>query len=246
MSICAECGKTFSNVARHRRCNKCRRDGFSKTKPDIPCIICSVPIRQRSGATRPDTLKCVTCRQINATNNKLRKMLAEACRIPLGDRICIDCNSIFRQTNYRQKRCSTGCRSQVLALSRARNCKTCYTLLPETTGKKHRQYCGPSCQVKSPKGKKLVDNRNALKRGAYVADVYRAEIYRRDGWRCQICKLKVNPRYTGAHPKAPSLDHIIPLSLGGTHEPSNVQLAHFGCNARKGNRSANDQLLMFG
>lgn len=35
---------------------------------------------------------------------------------------------------------------------------------------------------------------------------------------------------------APTLDHIIPLAAGGTHEPSNCQCAHFSCNSAKGAR----------
>jgi 5-methylcytosine-specific restriction endonuclease McrA len=35
---------------------------------------------------------------------------------------------------------------------------------------------------------------------------------------------------------APTIDHIVPLARGGTHEPSNVQSAHFICNALKGDR----------
>jgi 5-methylcytosine-specific restriction endonuclease McrA len=35
---------------------------------------------------------------------------------------------------------------------------------------------------------------------------------------------------------SPTIDHILPLARGGTHEPSNVQAAHFGCNAAKGAR----------
>jgi len=35
------------------------------------------------------------------------------------------------------------------------------------------------------------------------------------------------------HPLSMSIDHIIPLSRGGTHEPDNVQLAHFICNSIK-------------
>ena len=31
----------------------------------------------------------------------------------------------------------------------------------------------------------------------------------------------------------PTLDHIIPLSKGGSHTWDNVQLAHMGCNAGK-------------
>jgi 5-methylcytosine-specific restriction endonuclease McrA len=33
-----------------------------------------------------------------------------------------------------------------------------------------------------------------------------------------------------------SVDHIVPLSLGGPHTLDNAQLAHLRCNAIKGNR----------
>jgi hypothetical protein len=77
------------------------------------------------------------------------------------------------------------------------------------------------------------DRRNAVKREAFVENVYRKRIYERDGWRCQLCRKKVNRNAVVPHPKAPTLDHILPLSLGGTHEPANVQLACFMCNAIK-------------
>lgn len=35
----------------------------------------------------------------------------------------------------------------------------------------------------------------------------------------------------------PSIDHIIPISKGGLHEWSNIQLAHFYCNTLKGNNT---------
>lgn len=36
--------------------------------------------------------------------------------------------------------------------------------------------------------------------------------------------------------KDKSIDHIRPLSKGGTHTWDNVQLAHLKCNIKKGNR----------
>jgi 5-methylcytosine-specific restriction endonuclease McrA len=72
------------------------------------------------------------------------------------------------------------------------------------------------------------------------------EIFERDGWRCQICGKKVNKNLRGRHPMAASLDHIVPVSKGGKHVRSNVRLAHWICNLRKGNRVANDQLLLIG
>lgn len=132
----------------------------------------------------------------------------------------------------------------------ATNCVVCDKALPTRTTTALRIYCSKACYNKSPatraRNARKQGKRRAIKLKAFVSDVNRFAIYERDGWRCQICKLKVNPRYTGTHPKAPSLDHIIPLAVGGTHQPSNVQLTHFGCNARKSSRAANDQLLLIG
>lgn len=84
------------------------------------------------------------------------------------------------------------------------------------------------------------------KREAFVANVYRQEIYERDNWRCQLCGKAVKRKAQVPDLLAPTIDHIIPLSLGGTHEPANTQLAHFGCNAKKSNRLTGDQLRLVG
>lgn len=52
------------------------------------------------------------------------------------------------------------------------------------------------------------------------------EIYLRDGGRCRHCGSSSNLQY----------DHIIPLSWGGSNDPSNIQLLCAPCNLRKGNR----------
>lgn len=87
----------------------------------------------------------------------------------------------------------------------------------------------------------------ARKREAYVSDVSPAKIYERDGWRCQLCRKQVDRTKVVPHPKAAVLDHILPLAQGGTHEPTNVQCAHFLCNSIKRDRvSEAQQLMLFG
>lgn len=62
--------------------------------------------------------------------------------------------------------------------------------------------------------------------------------------RCALCGEEVNWNDYSidedgnfiAGPSYPSMDHIVPLSQGGMHEWNNVQLAHFKCNAVKGDR----------
>lgn len=71
-----------------------------------------------------------------------------------------------------------------------------------------------------------------------------AYLMQRDGRRCGICRKPVRgKRGTG---RGPSLDHIIPLSRGGRHEPTNVQLAHLDCNLSKNCRGGGEQLLLVG
>lgn len=63
----------------------------------------------------------------------------------------------------------------------------------------------------------------------------------RDNGVCQICgKQTDDSDITNGHigRMYPTLDHIIPLSKGGSHTWDNVQLAHMHCNAGKCNRMA--------
>lgn len=73
--------------------------------------------------------------------------------------------------------------------------------------------------------------------GGWISRERRLAIYERDGWECGICSGLVD---RDADPQrsddAPSLDHILPRSLGGGDEDSNLRCAHRGCNARRGAR----------
>lgn len=66
-----------------------------------------------------------------------------------------------------------------------------------------------------------------LKAVAFVAVVRRQEIFARDAGRCGVCGQAVDVERF-------ELDHIVPISAGGTDEPANVQLAHPRCNKIKG------------
>lgn len=73
-----------------------------------------------------------------------------------------------------------------------------------------------------------------------------SEIAERDEWRCHLCGVDVDPEVSWPHPMSPSLDHVVPLSLGGPHAPENVRLAHLRCNSAKGNRGGEEQMLLSG
>lgn len=55
----------------------------------------------------------------------------------------------------------------------------------------------------------------------------------RDGFRCHLCRGRVDMRLSGMHPKGPTIDHLIPVTAGGGDDPTNVALAHRECNVRR-------------
>ena len=102
-------------------------------------------------------------------------------------------------------------------------------------------YCGATCRRRD-----AASRRRARESGAYRGDVRRADVFKRDRFTCQICGKRLAMAKVAPHPKAPSIDHIIPLAQGGTHEMLNVQAAHFGCNSGKRDGQRNDQRLLIG
>lgn len=108
-------------------------------------------------------------------------------------------------------------------------------------------YCSQRCGRRA--GSQARKERNKANRRSGPR-VYRRKIHDRDGWRCQLCGNPVRRDKRVPHPKAPTLDHIVPASLGGAWSYENLQTAHFSCNSRKGNRGhashRPDQLLLLG
>lgn len=79
------------------------------------------------------------------------------------------------------------------------------------------------------------------KRRARLAGVKRdrystASIAERDGYICSLCGERVDMDLKYPHPGSASVDHVLPLSLGGDDTLANVALACLGCNIRKSNR----------
>ncbi|HYH54013.1 MAG TPA: HNH endonuclease [Solirubrobacterales bacterium] len=105
---------------------------------------------------------------------------------------------------------------------------------------KRRQQDPDYCQNRQPhvwddQRRDGYHRRKAIKKGASTGrPVLLTEIASRDDWTCGICEGHVDHGLIWPDPLSPSLDHILPLSLGGPHDPDNVQLAHLRCNVRKG------------
>ena len=193
----------------------------------------------------------------------------------LIDRTCVNCGKSYQSTRMNDTGCcSQACvfmlrrapRSQVELYTGTdprptgppRVWPSPLAVLPPLRNRWYAGFCAdcrtpfihnmPQTNTCSDRCKARLSNsrRRAVKKSAFVEDVSRQKIYERDGWRCQLCRKPVDRTKSVPHPKAPVLDHIIPLAAGGTHEPANVQCAHFMCNSLKGDRGGGEQLLLIG
>ncbi len=109
-----------------------------------------------------------------------------------------------------------------------------------------RFYCSNKCQrrmLKAQQKKYKLIREGKISEGD---DISIEVLYKRDQGKCQRCDRKLTLSSKVPNKRAPTIDHIIPLSLGGKHEWSNVQLMGFRCNLLKGNGivSEGDQLRL--
>src|SRR6185437_11193092 len=88
--------------------------------------------------------------------------------------------------------------------------------------------------------------RRAAKYAGHVERFSSQEIYERDGWVCGICDQPVDRSRRYPDRDSASLDHIVPLSRGGSHTRRNVQLAHLRCNLDKSDRVADHEVVADG
>lgn len=148
---------------------------------------------------------------------------------------CVDDETQFRQLLSRMAIETQG---QLISDMPPRQCVVCGDIFQAATVGRHR-YCSHECKV-------AMDNtrRARYRGGSKVRAVSYKTIYDRDGGNCQLCGKKVSTKHKWPDLLSGSMDHIIPLSKGGPHEESNIQLTHLGCNISKNNKYAR-QLRLF-
>ncbi|MFE5790615.1 HNH endonuclease [Rhodococcus erythropolis] len=217
-----------------------RADGtLHGTYHNRTCTHCGHTFRTRKADAKYCGYRCVNLARYDRTGrvsqpgpaSKVYPRTCELCRQPFIARHCdVDqCPT-----------CSASVKAWRVFIT---ECATCSTLF---TCRYTRRTCSPQCATahKAAVRREAEHRRRARKRNAYVANVTRRTVYERDRWKCHLCGKAINRKATAPHPKSPTIDHVIPLASGGTHEPLNCRAAHFLCNSLKGNRGGGEQLLL--
>ncbi len=219
-------------VTRHRPCRGCGADlaGLSRGRR-----YCSEACKPRCAG--PDCHREVTghglcsthLKQKNAGIVPLRPIGVRAVRMP--NEPCVWCGEPVGPRSTASY-CSMVCRSLARRHTEAAtggNCAQCGGVI---------DYLAPANGTSrrlTPISKRLCDECRHRSASLYMsADALR----RRDGDNCHLCGLLVPATARKPHPLAAEVDHVLPISRGGTHDPENLALAHKTCNIAKGGRSA--------
>lgn len=251
---CSQCGtQGAQRTGRGRRFTKCEACRAPPTRTmaeiraravcntDHTCSGCGGTFKPRSSD------RTTFCSRQCAFAERTRLARGPSPYVPAPSvwRRCLSCDQSF-EARRGAVTCSADCRSE-RARTEARRwaiktdgvdreprpCAECGVEFAPAYGHKARRYCSAACGRKAVKRTARITGK-ARKRAATVESVNPTRVFMRDGWLCHLCGGKTLKAKRGTyHPKAPELDHIVPLAKGGEHSYRNTACAHRKCNADK-------------
>lgn len=173
--------------------------------------------------------KYVKCLHIYNEKRKARYRLVNQV-----DKKCTTCNSSFKTGYKHQVRCKN-CIPRRLEQSIIK----CVVCKKEFQKKRQKQvHCSETCYVKTYYYKRDIfkrrfysRTRESKERGAHGKHsfVEWTDLKKRLNYQCQICK-RFEPEIKL------TIDHIVPISRGGTNHIENIQPLCQSCNSKKGNK----------
>ena len=211
---CSECGETFHTSAR-----------------SIKCPTCSKIERERAKAERGREKR-------RARMERLEDMLARP-------QTCEWCGGEFHAARV-QRFCSSNCAKRSAYRRKQekdiRICPECGERFTRADG--GYRFCSRKCAKKALHRKYRSGNHRHRARQygvEYEPGITLRKVYEKDGGICYLCgqstdwdDIRESGEGYAAGPSYPTIDHVVPMSKGGSHTWNNVRLACHRCNSCKG------------
>lgn len=244
---CLVCSKKFYTSQPKARfcCQKCAiraqtiRNRGKLSKHLFTCKGCGTNFHPR----RPDRAYCSrTCARKHQPKPAPRPK-KETIRPAISKVWCVTCEQCKQPfvTRMRRATCTDSCRRLLYAArqrlrnrpkpKKERDCAECGSTF-HASGQ--RRFCSPAHAKKHSKRIQKA-KRRAREKLLPNENVNPFAVFKRDGWTCKLCGCATPRLLRGTNdPRAPELDHITPLALGGHHTYANTQCTCRACNGAKG------------
>lgn len=199
------------------------------------CVTCGADMSHRTGQARYCSRRCREEARKAAERIRRRQKPRQECKHPLcGNEVPLgrwkfcsaECTSDYR--NRAASPYGFGDRCAVWF----KPCPHCGVLVT-MKARNQPNLCQP-CRRASELARYRKKNYERRAKGKPLVTV--VELAAMHGARCHLCKRKVDMNLPGRDPMGPTVDHLIPVSAGGTNETVNLALAHRICNVRRNNR----------
>jgi len=237
--VCNCCGKSF--VAHDKRkiycSHKCRDVAYKRSKGQDSrlkprkekCIICGKEFETFNAAQKTCSPECSKENKRRRDNRRHHHTAEEYKQI------------LKKQVQQRAEVKIIEKRWYEAIHSIERECKVCGSLF-YCVDTESRVTCSHECSISYAKSKKKYYKEKRLNQDNLIdKDISLETLFERDKGICYLCgelcdwsdhEWKNGNHYTGNN--YPSIEHVVPLALGGKHQWENVRLAHFKCNVAKG------------
>lgn len=223
----------------------CRPKPPRKIEIPTACGYCNAPLNQSRKGGYPKH----HCNRL--CSNRARALRLKESR--QKNLICIECNNSFRAAGDKRKYCTQECRiknQRKRQLQESREyfanlypngikhkiCRWCSQPM-EVSAK--RSYSGrlyhPDCSKEAEKARyrmKVVKRQKQLN----PQRISHEQVVREYGSDCHICNEPIDLTLSRTSKLGLTVDHLIPLSRGGTDTLDNLRPAHWTCNRRKSDK----------
>lgn len=234
---CLSCKKNYGTIRHSSKfCSEKCRSKYNRNNRGIKqkCIFCG-----KEFFSYKNKIHCNNkCKEKFYEKKELIKRFVELIN-PLRHKRCLHCENEFYAGELHKKFCSNACLNNFhyrykpkTYQHKCRECGSHYTDNQENSAG-----CSDSCKNKFARRKRELNRYKRLKENGTIDwDINLERLIKRDKGHCHLCNSKVivNDDYNSDY--YPSIDHVIPISKGGTHTWDNVKLAHRICNTYKSNK----------
>lgn len=255
----------LSEISYEKTCTNCEHVYISKYPNNIYCSSkCkqdyNVGVNKTRRKDRRETIPCRYCEKDFKTNSKSRTYCSEDCKenhmrkeqsIKIYCKECRTCFKLFVTNNPLRESCSMKCTKNYKYISNSRKnrrlkkCKNCNVWFWNKV--KNIVCCSEDCSRKYKNELTKLSTKKRFKlmksNGKIDKDITITKLINIYDGKCYLCQTIVSlDNGDGIGKSYANIEHIVPISRGGTHTWENVSLSCSDCNSRKGTMTLEEYL----